>query len=507
MSPSADISTRYRNVEAPLRLASDLVLFAYAAGHFLSHASGAVFQFEGMELVDSILLAPWGNDFGQIVLYAAFGTHAALGLRALYRRRTLRMPRKEAWQLALGLIIPLILIDHVVNVRLAELLYGFDNSYLSVVHHYFVEAPIAGIGQSLLLLVVWCHGCLGLHFWLRFRPWYRRAQLGLLPLAILVPVVALLGLYDAGFEAEEAVVSDPSLLTSTNVIDAATAEARLDLIAGSLTLGYVGLVVGILLLRIARDARVMRTSAVRLAYPGGTTVVVPSGFSVLEASRFARIPHMSMCGGRARCSTCRIRVITGAAHLPPPNAAERQTLERIGAGPGVRLACQLRPDHDLTVAPLLTSNIGPSATSYDPFEAGQERQIAALFVDLRDSTKLAENRLPFDTLFLIDQYVQTVTRAVEDSDGRVIVIAGDGVMAIFGASEPPRTACRNALKAAAAIIHGVERLNEQLSESLDTLLRFGIGIHTGLAVVGQVDRYPPAEIPPPPLPEDRVALR
>ena len=67
------------------------------------------------------------------------------------------------------------------------------------------------------------------------------------------------------------------------------------------------------------------------------------GTSVLEASRIAGIPHASVCGGRGRCSTCRVRVRAELHRLPPPSEEELRVLDRIGARPNIRLACQLRP--------------------------------------------------------------------------------------------------------------------------------------------------------------------
>ncbi|TMG92842.1 MAG: (2Fe-2S)-binding protein [Betaproteobacteria bacterium] len=82
---------------------------------------------------------------------------------------------------------------------------------------------------------------------------------------------------------------------------------------------------------------------------------VPRGWTVLAVSRHFGIPHRAMCGGRARCSTCRVRVVDGASRCPPPGPDERRTLERVRASSDVRLACQLRPDMDIAVVPLFSA--------------------------------------------------------------------------------------------------------------------------------------------------------
>ena len=88
---------------------------------------------------------------------------------------------------------------------------------------------------------------------------------------------------------------------------------------------------------------------INLSYGNGRTVRVPKGLSVLEASLRNNVPHASVCGGRARCSTCRIRVIGDHAALPEPSQREAFVLARVGsADPSIRLACQLRPNSDLS---------------------------------------------------------------------------------------------------------------------------------------------------------------
>src|SRR5258705_13974055 len=97
-------------------------------------------------------------------------------------------------------------------------------------------------------------------------------------------------------------------------------------------------------------------------YPVGCDVRVPVGYAVLDACRHAAIPLAASCGGRGRCTTCSIRVLRGVDTLPPPSASEQALLDRLHAGPSVRLAWQLRPRSDAAVLPLLTPDIGASET-------------------------------------------------------------------------------------------------------------------------------------------------
>ena len=214
-------------------------------------------------------------------------------------------------------------------------------------------------------------------------------------------------------------------------------------------------------------------------------VRVPKGHSILEASRVGDIPHYSVCGGRGRCSTCRIRVIEGLDKLPPAGSVERMTLSRISAAPDVRLACQVRPTEPLKVEPLLAAH--PEKALRDASghgKPGREQEIVVLFCDIRSFTALSDHRLPFDVVFLLNRYFAVVGRAVERSGGRLDKFIGDGAMALFGLEGRKSEACRQALAASADILRELDGLSAQLRGEIPAPLRVAIGIHVGPAIVG-----------------------
>lgn len=129
--------------------------------------------------------------------------------------------------------------------------------------------------------------------------------------------------------------------------------------------------------------------------------VSDSGFAIHEASRFGGIPHVSVCGGRARCSTCRVRIERGGDRSPRPSDDEARLLRRVGAPPTVRLASQTRPTGDVVVAPLIWP--APTHVALEALVAatGSEQEIAVLFADLRGFTTVAERKLPYDVVYLL----------------------------------------------------------------------------------------------------------
>ena len=468
-----------------LRLWSGLVIVVYCLFHFINHATG-VFLVDAMDEVRRWIMPIWQGVAGQTILYGALLLHAGLSLQALYRRRHLRMPPAEAIQLSLGLLIPILIMEHVVSARIGETFLGLEGTYERLVIQYWIEEPWRGGQLALLLVVVWAHACVGLHYWLRRHHWYLERTGAALLAAVLIPVLALAGFVASGVSLHGKVRFDPDFAASVAEIGGTAQQvAILDATETWLILGYLAVLGGVLGARSLREWRDRRFNPVRVRYPGGRDVVVPNGFSILEASRFAGVGHRSVCGGRGRCSTCRIRVIEAAARLPDPDTTERETLDRIKAPPDVRLACQLRPTCDVIVQLVVPARVDrrrePELESLD---TGREIDIAALYIDMRRSTELAVSKLPYDALFIVDRYLDTVLRSVRDQGGQVTSIAGDGIMAIFGLHGDIRQASREAVAAADAIWRGIDELNAELADDLPWPLRFGIGVHAGISVVG-----------------------
>jgi adenylate cyclase len=81
------------------------------------------------------------------------------------------------------------------------------------------------------------------------------------------------------------------------------------------------------------------------------TIEVSPAFSILIAAQRAGAALRHDCGGKALCGTCRVRVISGT--LSPVLERERLRLDAVGAGPGVRLACQARPGSNLSLEAVL----------------------------------------------------------------------------------------------------------------------------------------------------------
>ncbi len=469
-----------------LRLVSGLVLFAFAATHFVNHALG-LFSLDWMQNAQEWRWAVTRSWPGTIVLLAALLTHAGLALYKLARRSTLLLPRWELVQIALGLAIPFLLLPHIVNTRIAHVFFGVNDTYVYELARLW---PASAITQSLLLIIVWVHGCLGIHFWLRLYAPYRRVMPLLLATAIVVPLAALGGFIVAGSSVASAIEVPrvfETLKEQTNWpsdADAATMAwlrmlariefaAVLAVVAFCLVWAYVARLLG---------PRVM------IAYTGGPTVTVAQGPTLLEISRMRKVPHASVCGGRARCSTCRVRIDRGAATLKPPTFPESVTLGTIAAPPNVRLACQIRPESTLMVTRLLkAATTGPEAVELEEADGGGvEKELAVMFVDLRAFTQISDKRLPFDVVFLLNEFFSVVGAAIAENAGWIDKFLGDGLLAVFGQRDGVEEGCRQALRAVHAMDHALDEINAKLETEIGHPLQVGIGIDAGSLVLGRI---------------------
>jgi adenylate cyclase len=473
-----------------IRLFCGLTMFAYLTSHFLNHALGNI-SAEALNTGVYYHTVFWQFLPIAVLLYTAIFVHMGLGLWALYERRQFRWKAIEPLQLVLGLSVPALVIAHVVGVRVGQTLYGQEKLYPQVFYAYWVYWPYKKWLMFLVLNVAWIHGCIGIYFWLRMKKFFAAAAPYLLAAAILIPTLAMLGLYQGG----RAVVADsasaewraenlgPEQVGTTHEQDVLADIAEYSL------WGYLGLIGLALAARATRLLLERRRGMIALSYGNGRIVRVPKGLSVLEASLRHNLPHASVCGGRARCSTCRIRIIGDVSALPVPSKREAFILDRVNTGgdPSIRLACQLRPEADLSFFQLFMPHaLSANAHAAQAHRIGQERYLVSMFVDMRGSTKLAEKLLPFDTVFIVNRFLSAVSQAVTECGGQPNQFVGDGLLALFGLATGPETACRQAIRAAAAIAVNVDELNRVLGHELREPIRFGIGIHGGEVIIGDI---------------------
>jgi adenylate cyclase len=484
LSPAA-FSTLRRN----LRMASGLVLFGYISAHLINHALGLV-SLAAAEAGLEYAVEFWYSKPGTILLYGAAATHFFLALWAVYERRTFRLPPAELLRIALGFTLPIILINHFANTRLAYDMFGLSSDYTRVIANLWI-ADSQGM-QLGLLAPGWLHGCMGLHFAFSRRPLYRELRYILFAIALLVPVFSAFGFVAMGRELS---TNPTAAAAARDYMGSAHVAERVEIARwdNQLVIGYFAIIGATFGARAVRNLLERgRKQLVSISYPG-RTVQVPRGWSVLEASRSFHLPHASMCGGRARCSTCRVRVTAGQELCSAIGHDEQVTLRRIAASPDVRLACQLRPSGDISVVTLVQT-ARPVYRAAAPAHPTED-EIVVLVCDFLTRDRLAHDQLPQDLLHLLTLYGEALGNAIRAADGTLISIGSDGVTALFGLGREPAQAARQALRAAAAIERLLMDLDHRLGRDHDRKINVAVNIHIGRAVIGEVGSTdPPALI-------------
>ena len=479
-------SANLRLWRARLRLISGLVMLTFVISHLTAHWF-LLISVEDAETVLTVLMSPWHTLVGTGILVAAFVVHYSNALWSIYIRRSLRITGWELAQVALGLCIPFLLMVHVVGTRIAESALGASIYYTNVFIGQWLHRPLLGGVQMIALLAVWIHACIGIHYWLRTKRWYPTWRPAFFIYGLLLPTLALAGYISGGNQVLREASANPDFVASA----AADSNITPQTVSAADRIGNIGfgLAIGFTLLpfagRIIRELRYRHSRPPLLSHANGRTMPILSGPTVLETLRTNGIAHASVCGGRARCTTCRVLVTKGVEQLPESSGLEAKALARIGATPGMRLACQIRPTADIAILPLLPADASAADGTIRGGLEGSERLITILFTDLRASTSLAEGKLPYDTLFILNQFFHEMTQALLSSNGHYSQFTGDGLMALYGLyAADPKTGSADAVRGAQQMLERLDQLNYRLRGDLREPLRIGIGIHHSEAIVG-----------------------
>jgi adenylate cyclase len=228
-------------------------------------------------------------------------------------------------------------------------------------------------------------------------------------------------------------------------------------------------------------------------FVGEEVVAISGKESILDASLSAGIPHFHVCGGNARCSTCRVLVLEGVDHLTPPNQKETFLNNQMHFPPNVRLACQTRViggnvklkriiQDETDIGLYVGSDAGDSTQ-----QLGDERVMALLFFDIRNFTQIVENHLAFDVIHIIRKLFSSFQSRIENNNGKIVETTGDGLYAVFDHEKRKEGNARSAVRAAQAMLGDLETMNETyFIPYFEEKIEAGIGVHIGKVVSGIV---------------------
>jgi len=358
---------------------SGLTLFLFITTHLLNVSLGII-SIDVMEASRPYFFAIWTNFPIEIVLLLALFVHPILGLRALYLRNTLRMSNQDKIQLLSSLLIIPLLIPHIVAIKAGENLLGMEATFTGFLTIMWVDLPLEGLRQVLLLIVAWVHGCIGLLTWIGLKRWWKPIAAYVYPLAVAIPTFALLGFVEAGRDVVErqtaqikssaertyyggAYPVNPLNQTDkkglVNTLASASYQTKeaddvniseekfkqLSLVIGKqeklLIYGYLIILALVFTARYLRLRR--RKEWVELHYASGEIIKAEVGPTLLEIAILNDLPHANMCHGKGRCGTCRVRILQSTSELTLADKLEQAMLDKLSSDSQTRLACQAAP--------------------------------------------------------------------------------------------------------------------------------------------------------------------
>ena len=229
----------------------------------------------------------------------------------------------------------------------------------------------------------------------------------------------------------------------------------------------------------------------RISYlPDNKDVETDTETSILHTSLQAGIPHTHVCGGNARCSTCRVVILEGLEFCCPRNEKEEALAGSLHFDPTIRLACQTIITGDVKLRRLVlddqdievTSQLGRGSI---PSTVGQEKQIAILFADIRGFTSFAESLLPYDVIHVLNRYFDQMGRVISLHGGYIDNYMGDGLLALFGVDDAVEASLR-AVCAGVEMLGAMDGLNAYLGNLCGKRIRIGVGVHFGEVVIGSI---------------------
>ena len=165
-----------------------------------------------------------------------------------------------------------------------------------------------------------------------------------------------------------------------------------------------------------------------------------------------------------------ILFITGVAFRAVSNAAEKRRITGV---------------FKHYVAPEIVNELmkqGPEALAL----GGHLADIAVLFVDVRGFTTMSESLPPTEVVAILNEYLSLVTDCVIGHRGTLDKFVGDAAMAVWGSPLKQDDYVMLAVRAAIDMVRGSEKLSEKLMQQYGRTVSFGVGIHTGEAVVGNM---------------------
>ncbi|MFT5167686.1 MAG: adenylate cyclase [Saprospiraceae bacterium] len=223
--------------------------------------------------------------------------------------------------------------------------------------------------------------------------------------------------------------------------------------------------------------------------PDHKTIDIQNEQTILDASLAASIAHAHVCGGSAKCSSCRVIVLEGIENCCPRNEDELDLAHKLGFTKDVRLACQTTVSGPIKIRrPVLDEIDIQMATSVNRNgvnSIGEEKEATMLFADIEGYTAFAEASMPYDVVHMLNRYYYQMGKVIKTHNGFIMDYFGDGFLAIFGL-EDNATHALDAVNAGIEMQAEIQKINPYFKNLFGKDFNVRIGVSSGKVIVGSI---------------------
>lgn len=225
-----------------------------------------------------------------------------------------------------------------------------------------------------------------------------------------------------------------------------------------------------------------------------------SGDTILETAIANNFPLYHLCGGNARCTTCRVFVSDGLSSLSERNEREKTIAERKGWPNEIRLSCQTEIFGNVEVQRIIRDeeDLKNITSERKNSKTGEECYAAILFLDIKGFTSFTESSLAYDVVFVLNRFFQEMSEPILNNGGFIDKFIGDGILAYFfldktklQSSQPTledakKQMFQQALRACFRIFDQLQKFNAYVKERFHHEFEIRLGLHAGQVIYGDI---------------------
>ncbi len=223
--------------------------------------------------------------------------------------------------------------------------------------------------------------------------------------------------------------------------------------------------------------------------PDNRDIEINSGETILTASLRNNISHSSACGGNGKCSTCRVRVLSGLENCSDQNKIEKKISKKLSFPDDIRLACQTTVTGNINIKKLLLDKsdlkLNNQTLSKKITSVGNIKNLTLMFCDIKGFTKFSESLSAYDVIFILNKYFSIMRDIIVMNGGEINNYIGDAIFAIFGMKENRQQVLRS-VNTGLKMLEAMDDFKNYLENSYKQSFDIRIGIHYGEAIVGSV---------------------